>query len=175
MKTTTLEKKYLVTNKSTFPLEVARTNGSTIISTDGKKYIDLMMGWCVGNLGWGLDKLREVVREYDGPEYIYPGFHYKPWAELAGLLATIAPGDLKKCFRSTGGSESVETAMQIAMAYTGRKKFVSIRDAYHGNTIGALSIGATANREELRNLLPGCYHIDLPLDEKSLKKSRDKN
>jgi 4-aminobutyrate aminotransferase-like enzyme len=60
-----------------------------------------------------------------------------PWAQLAEMLARITPGKLAVSYRTTGGTESVEGALQIAMAYTGRGKFVSIEDSYHGNSIAA--------------------------------------
>jgi adenosylmethionine-8-amino-7-oxononanoate aminotransferase len=170
METATLEKKFLARKDSPFELEIAKTEGSYLVDTDGKEYIDLIMGWCVGNLGWANEEIKNTIRKYAGPDYVYPGFNYRSWAELAEMLSEMAPADLKICFRTTGGTESVETAMQIAMAYTGRKKFCSIEDSYHGNSIAALSIGASENHENIGNLLPGCLKIEKPLDEKALKK-----
>ena len=80
------------------------------------------------------------------------------------------PGKLAVSYRTTGGTESVEGALQIAMAYTGRGKFVSIEDSYHGNSIATMSIGASDNRETFKNLLPNCHKIEPPLDHKALGK-----
>jgi acetylornithine/succinyldiaminopimelate/putrescine aminotransferase len=99
------------------------------------------MGWCVGNFGWARPELRRRVRAFDGPDYVYPEYAYKHWHELAQLLVGLAPEGLTRCCRATGGSEAVELALQAAMLRTGRKKFVAIEDAYHGNTLGALSVG----------------------------------
>ena len=79
----------------------------------------------------------------------------------------VAPGKLKKSFRATGGTEAVEIALQVAMVYTRRRKFISIEDSYHGNSIATLSIGAgtsPGNRTRYKNLLPNCLKIKPPLD-----------
>jgi adenosylmethionine-8-amino-7-oxononanoate aminotransferase len=170
MSTLTSHTDSLARSQEAEELDVKRTEGVYFIDNNGRQYLDFMSGWCVGNLGWAHEKVRRAVREYNGPDYVPPGFIYRPWDELAEMLADIAPGKLSKCFRTTGGSESVDTAMQIAMAYTGRKKFVSIEDSYHGNSIGPLSIGATESKDELGGLLPGCLKIETPLDEKAAGK-----
>lgn len=56
------------------------------------------------------------------------------------------------------------------MAYTGRAKFVSIEDSYHGNSIATMSVGASDNHETFPNLLPNCRKIELPLDRNALGK-----
>jgi acetylornithine/succinyldiaminopimelate/putrescine aminotransferase len=149
-------------------LQVARAEGSFVFDDEGKKYVDFMMGWCVGNFGWGNAVLLKAAAQFKGPDYVYPGFSYAPWTELASLLVSISPGALKKCFRATGGSEAVDLALQAAMLHTGRSKFVSLEGSYHGNTIGALSIGAAEHRKECKNLLSRCYKLKPPLNAKSL-------
>lgn len=72
------------------------------------------------------------------------------------------PGDLTHCFRATGGSEAVDLALQAAMVHTGRRKFISIEGSYHGNTIGALSVGS-GDRNIVPNLLSSCHRIKPPL------------
>jgi 4-aminobutyrate aminotransferase-like enzyme len=86
------------------------------------------------------------------------------------LLASIVPGELQKSIRATGGTEAVEAAMQIAMLYTGRRKFLSVEGSYHGNSIGTLSIGSSENREQFKNLLPNCIKIKPPLDNNAADK-----
>jgi adenosylmethionine-8-amino-7-oxononanoate aminotransferase len=170
MDTKKAEKKFFYRSESPLDIEVEKVDGNYIYSADGKKYLDLVMGWCVGNLGWGNQQIREAIHTYNGPDYVYPQMRYSGWTELSSLLAAITPGDLEVSFRTTGGSESVDTAMQIAMAYTGRRKFVSIEDSYHGNTLGPLSIGASSNRENIEMLLPNCNKIDKPLNETTISK-----
>jgi acetylornithine/succinyldiaminopimelate/putrescine aminotransferase len=134
-------KRFLVQNGGTADIEVARARGSYVYDARGRKYIDFIMGWCVGNFGWGRPALRHRVHTFRGPDYIYPEYAYKPWRELAQLLVGLAPDGLTRCCRATGGSEAVELALQAAMLHTGRRKFVAVEDAYHGNTLGALSVG----------------------------------
>jgi acetylornithine/succinyldiaminopimelate/putrescine aminotransferase len=134
-------KRFLVQNEGDADIEVARTRGNYIYDARGRKYIDFMMGWCVGNFGWRRPHLRRRIHTFRGPDYIYPGYTYKPWRELAELLVGLAPEGLTRCCRATGGSEAVELALQAAMLHTGRRKFVALEDAYHGNTLGALSVG----------------------------------
>jgi adenosylmethionine-8-amino-7-oxononanoate aminotransferase len=170
MKVKNTRKENLISNESGYDLEVSKTEGNFLTDSSGKKYIDLTMGWCVGNLGWGMNEIEKAIENFKGPHYIYPGFKYKPWEKLADLLTSVTPGDLTKVYRTSGGTESVDTAMQIAMACTGRTKFVSVEGSYHGNSIATLSIGDSENREKFKGLLPGCDKIDPPLDEKALKK-----
>jgi acetylornithine/succinyldiaminopimelate/putrescine aminotransferase len=134
-------KPFLVQNEGSADIEVARARGNYLYDARGRKYIDFMMGWCVGNFGWTRPNLRRQIRAFRGPDYVYPGYAYKPWRELAELLVGLAPEGLTRCCRATGGSEAVELALQAAMLHTGRRKFVALEDAYHGNTLGALSVG----------------------------------
>jgi acetylornithine/succinyldiaminopimelate/putrescine aminotransferase len=147
---------------------VARGKGSYLFDTRGKRYVDFVMGWCVGNFGWGDPELERRIARYRGPDYVYPDYRYPPWEELAGLLSRIAPGDLTKCFRATGGSEAVELAIQAAMLHTKRHAFVSLEESYHGNTFGAMSVAGSEYREKFPRLLPNCHKIKPPLDENAL-------
>jgi adenosylmethionine-8-amino-7-oxononanoate aminotransferase len=167
MSTKQKQKKYFA-EESTAEVEIKRSAGSFVYDTKGKKYIDFLMGWCVGNMGWGNEVTAKAIQNFKGPDYVYPGLLYKPWTELAELLAEITPGKLGKSYRTTGGTESVETAMQIAMVYTGRKKFISIEGSYHGNSIATLSLGDSESNKDFPNLLPHCMKLKPPLNEAAL-------
>jgi 4-aminobutyrate aminotransferase-like enzyme len=166
--TVTRSERRLLARDMPSELEVARSSGSFLFDTRGRKYVDFVMGWCVGNLGWGHGDAAKALARFTGPDYVYPGYSYRRWTELAALVASIAPGTLRKCFRATGGSEAVDIALQAAMVHTGRQKFVSLEDSYHGNSIGGLSVGASDNRKSCPNLLPHCHKIPAPLDDKAL-------
>lgn len=129
------EDEHLAKSEEVKPLKIKDAERSYLISEEGKRYIDFSSGWCVGNLGWKHPQIEEAIRSFKGPNYVYPHFEYEPWNELAGLLSKITPGNLTKCFRATGGTEAVEIALQAAIAHTGRKEFIAIDDAYHGNSI----------------------------------------
>lgn len=170
MDTRTLDKNLIIRNESPEDIEIIGSWDSHLVTANGREYIDFLMGWCVGNSGWGNKEIKKSISRFAGPAYVYPYLLYRPWTELAELLVAITPGKLKKCFRTTGGTESIEAAMQIAMCYTGRYKFISIEGSYHGNSIGALSIGASESRKQFKNLLPNCFKVETPLDAKALKK-----
>lgn len=151
-------------------LEVSRLEGGFLFDNKGKKYVDFVAGWCVGNLGWSNPDLVREIQRFKGPDYVYPDYSYKGWTELANLLASISPGKLTKSFRATGGSEAIDLAMQAALVHTRRRAFISIEDSYHGNSLAGLSIGASDNREQCPNLLRYCYKVSPPLDETALQK-----
>lgn len=150
-------------------VEVSKSDDDYLVGSDGTRYIDFAAGWCVGNVGWSKEEIKRVLREFDGPEYVRPPYVYKGWIDLAKLLADITPRGLAKSFRATGGTEAVEIAMQAAMSYTKRHKFISIEGAYHGHSIGAMSIGSSDFRSWYKNLLPDCYKIKPPLDSNTVK------
>ena len=158
---------------------VTRAEGPYVFDRNGKRYLDFVMGWCVGHLGWGGREIRAAMRKFSGPAYVKPYYQYEAWGALAQLLAEITPGKLRRSFRATGGTEAVEIALQVAMLYKGRGRFVSIEGSYHGNSIGTISIADSENRKTYKNLLPNCRKIDPPLDRaaaervETLLKKRD--
>ena len=162
------DQRYMGRDSAPEDIQVVGSRGSHLQGADGRRYVDFTAGWCVGNLGWDVREIRARLRRFKGPDYVHPGHLYGPWTELARQLADITPGRLQKSYRATGGTEAVEIALQLAMAATGRSKFVSIEDSYHGNSLGTMSVGGSAYREDLPNLLRGCLKIKPPLDAKAL-------
>ncbi|MBV8543683.1 MAG: aspartate aminotransferase family protein, partial [Acidobacteria bacterium] len=162
-----LDRKYLGRESAAQDIEVARTKGAFVYDARGKRYIDFLSGWCVGNFGWDNTAIAKPPARRR-PDYVYPDFLYRPWVELAQLLARITPGKLEKTYRATGGSEAVDIALQISMASTGRRKFVSLEGSYHGNTIGTVSVASTEWREPYPNLLSNCMTISPPLGERAI-------
>lgn len=170
MKVKELDKKFLIRDLPAKDLEIVKSDGNFLFDSKGRKYIDFLMGWCVGNIGWGNKEIKKRISQYKGPDYIKPVYLYKPWAELAELLSKITPGKLQKSFRATGGTEAVEIALQAAMSHTKKYKFISIEGSYHGHSIGAMSVGSSEFRSWYKNLLPDCYKIKPPLDDKAADK-----
>ena len=70
-------------------LQVSRARGSLLYDNHGREYVDFVMGWCVGNLGWHPPALELVAKRFDCPDYVFPGYSYRPWAELAALLPRL--------------------------------------------------------------------------------------
>lgn len=170
MNTQQKDKKFLGRDGEPRNMEVVCSEGNYIYDARGHKYIDFFMGWCVGNVGWGVKEILKKIKRFNGPDYVSPGYLYKPWTELAELLAKITPGKLMNSFRATGGTEAVEIALQAAMAHTKRYKFISIEGSYHGHSIGAMSVGSSDFRSWYKNLLSGCYKITPPLNTEAARK-----
>src|SRR5688572_12694630 len=97
-------KAHRVAREDSPELRLASSRGSYLFDARGRRYVDFLMGWCVGNFGWGNEALERPARKYRGPDYVYPGFDYPPWDELAELLISLVPEGLATCFRATGGS-----------------------------------------------------------------------
>jgi len=164
MNTIESDKRFLGRDIPAAPIEISGAKGSYLYGPRGEEYIDFLMGWNVGNIGWNQEEVNCEIRKFAGPNYINPNYLYQPWSELAELLAKVTPGNLEKSFRVTGGTEAVETALQAAMTYTKRSKFLSIEGSYHGHSIGAMSVGMSDFRSHYSNLLPGCLKLSVPLD-----------
>ncbi|HEU4683320.1 MAG TPA: aspartate aminotransferase family protein [Nitrospira sp.] len=163
------ETMYLGRDPIPLNLDMVGAEDSVVFDREGRRYVDFVMGWCVGNLGWSQPDIQAAIKQSRSPAYVHPSYLYEPWVELAESLAVIAPGKLKKSYRATGGTEAVEIAMQVAMTATKRHKFVSIEGSYHGNSIAAMSIGASEYRAQYEKLLPGCYKVKAPLDSRAVK------
>ncbi|HEX7831497.1 MAG TPA: aspartate aminotransferase family protein [Thermoanaerobaculia bacterium] len=161
-----LDRRFLGRESEPEEISVARTEGCYVYDERGKRYIDFLSGWCVGNFGWSNSEITKRPRRRR-PDYVNPEYLYRPWVELAQLLAEITPGKLEKSYRATGGSEAVDIALQIAMVSTGRRKFVSVEGSYHGNTIGTISVAATDGREPYPNRLSNCLTIAPPLGRRA--------
>lgn len=142
MKTKHPEHKYLGKHSEPDETEIVKERGNYFYDSNGKRYIDFVMGWCVGNFGWNNPEIKKRLQKYHGPDYVTPHHMYKNWDELAHRLESIAPGNLKKSFRATGGTEAVELALSAAMIMTRRSKFISVEHAYHGNSIAARCVGS---------------------------------
>jgi acetylornithine/succinyldiaminopimelate/putrescine aminotransferase len=147
--------------------EVAGTQGVWVLDRQGRRHLDFFAGWCVGNLGWARREIVARMRAFRGPTYLSPHFRYEGWEELARRLAALAPGRLRRCHRAVGGTEAVEVALQTAMAHTGRRRFLSLDGAYHGNSLAARMVGDASERRTFGDLLPGAK-LALPLDDEAL-------
>src|SRR5215472_10229489 len=122
------------------PVEV-RARGTTIWDQNGKAYLDFAGGYGVFTLGHSHPDVLAAVREQmDLMSLSGKTMFNVMLGRAARRLAEIAPGDLQISFWCNSGTEAIEGAIKLARAATGRTKIVSTIDAYHGKTIGALSI-----------------------------------
>ena len=135
--------------------------GNHFVDIHGKKYIDLLGGYGVYNVGHRHPKVVKAVTDQLRRQALHSQELLEPFrASLAKLLADIAPGDLQYSFFGSSGAEAVEGAMKLAMLHTGRKSFIAAVGAFHGKTLGALSVTARAKfRQPFLPILPDAYHV----------------
>ncbi len=142
---------------------IERGEGAYVFDDTGRRYLDGLAGLFVSNIGHGRSELAAAGATQASSLAYFPlwSFGHQPGIDLAAKLAELAPGDLNRVFFTTGGGEAVESAWKLAIQYftligqPERRKVVSRRYAYHGTTIGALSItGIPAIREPFEPLLP---------------------
>ena len=152
---------------------IERGEGCYIWDTEGNRYLDALAALYCVNIGYGpWPEIAEAAREQLErlPFFMnWVGFATPPSLELAEKLTELVPIDVGRIFFVSGGSEAVEAALKLARQYhrlrgeATRYKFVSRRSAYHGTTLGALSInGFPPLRREFEPLLPGCLRAPLP-------------
>src|SRR5262245_49123214 len=143
---------------------IVRGDGAYVWDTNGKRYVDGLAGLFVVNAGHGRQELAEAAAKQASELAYFPLWSYAhPKAiELAERIATLTPGNLNRVFFTTGRSEAVESAWKLARAYFKRKgeplrhKVVSRYVAYHGTSMGALSItGIPPFRVDFEPLVPG--------------------
>src|ERR687895_591319 len=147
---------------------IVRGDGCYLEDANGKRYLDALAGLFSVNIGYGfgeeigqaaLAQMREL------PFYTNWSYAHPHAVELAAEVASLAPGDLNRVFFVSGGSEAVESAWKLARQYYAargerRWKAVSRRIAYHGTTMGALSINGVAGlRAPFEPLVPDVVHV----------------
>lgn len=146
----------------------ARGEGVYIFDQMGKSYLDASGGAAVSCLGHSHPAIKAALHEQiDQLAYAHTGFFTTEAAQqLADKLVAAAPGQLEHVYFVSGGSEAVESALKLARQYfvekgeTQRARFISRKQSYHGNTLGALSVGGNAlRREPFSPLLMPVEHI----------------
>jgi adenosylmethionine-8-amino-7-oxononanoate aminotransferase len=147
---------------------IERGEGAYVWDSHGKRYLDGLSGLFVVQAGHGRHEMADASAKQAAELAYFPLWSYAhPTAiELAERLANYAPGDINRVFFTTGGSEAVESAWKLARQYfratgePGRFKVLSREIAYHGTTMGALSInGVTAIKSVFEPLVPGSIRV----------------
>ena len=136
--------------------EAASGDGVYIVDAGGKRYIDASGGAAVSCLGHSDADVRRAIKEQvDAIAYAHTAFFTsRPAEELAELLIAAAPADVEWVYFMSGGSEAMEAALKMARQYfveigePERHRFIARRQSYHGNTLGALSVGGNEKRRE---------------------------
>ncbi|MFT3846644.1 MAG: aminotransferase class III-fold pyridoxal phosphate-dependent enzyme [Lacibacter sp.] len=150
------------TSPAPLALEIVKAEGCMLFDADGKKYIDLIAGISVCNVGHRHPKVIEAIQQ-QLEQYmhllVYGEFVQSPQVQYAKLLTSHLPASLNSVYFTNSGAEAVEGAMKLAKRVTGRTEIVAFKNSYHGSTQGALSIiGDEYWRNAYRPLLPGIEH-----------------
>jgi adenosylmethionine-8-amino-7-oxononanoate aminotransferase len=131
------------------PLKVVGGHGSRIVLEDGRELIDCISSWWVNLHGHGHPRIAEAIhtQALELEHVIFAGFTHEPAERLSAALADMLPGNLSRVFFSDDGSTAVETALKMAYQYwvnlgERRPTFIAFEGAYHGDTFGAMSVGA---------------------------------
>lgn len=151
------------TTSSPIGIEIANAQGCYMYSPDGKRYIDLISGVAVSNVGHCHPKVVAAVQE-QASKYmhlmVYGEYIQSPQVQYAEMLTKLLPPTLNNIYYVNSGSEAVEGALKLAKRYTGRGEIIHTTNAYHGSTHGAISImGNEEFRYAFRPLLPGTRAI----------------
>ncbi len=144
---------------------IERGEGCYVWDTDGNEYLDALAGLFCTNLGHGRSDLAAAAAKQMDRLGFHPnwGFAHPSAIEAASMIAAVAPGDLDRVFFVSSGSEAVESALKFARCHhlangdEQRYKVISRRWAYHGTTLGALTLTGIPNlRDPYLPMLPDC-------------------
>lgn len=152
-----------MTSDTPMGLEITHAEGNYLVDVNGKKYLDLISGIAVSNLGHGNEKIKKAVIDQVNQNMhlmVYGEYIQSPQVKLAERLTSLLPGELNSVYFVNSGSEAVEGALKLAKRFTGRTEMISYKNAYHGSTQGALSIiGNEEYKNSFRPLLPDIKQI----------------
>lgn len=155
------------------PKIITESSGVSIKDIDGHQVVDAVGGLWNVNLGYSCQPIKDAITaQLDKLPYYstFRGTTNDAAIELSYELSEFFAEDgVSRAFYTSGGSDSVETALRLARQYhklrgeSGRTKFLSLKKGYHGTHMGGASVNGNANfREAYEPLLPGCFHIPAP-------------
>ena len=145
---------------SPYPLgmEVSYARGSYIFDTNNKKYLDFVAGVSACTLGHQPSRVNQAIKDQlDKYSHVmvYGEYSQSPSVKYCKLLASLLPSSLNKTYLVNSGTEAIEGALKLARRTTGRSQLISCHNAYHGNTMGSLSVMGFEERKRIfRPLIP---------------------
>jgi len=142
---------------------LASAQGSWIQDLEGRRYLDFH-GNNVHQVGFGHPRVVAAIKQQlDELSFCTRRYTCRPAIELAARLASLTPGDLNRVLFAPGGTSAIGMALKLARVATGKFKFVSMWEAFHGASLDAISVGGEAVfRKGIGPLLPGCEHVPPP-------------
>jgi 4-aminobutyrate aminotransferase len=147
-----------------YPLVVKQGRGMVIEDVDGNRFLDFMAGIAVASTGHSHPKVVRAI-EAQAQNFLHvcgSDFYYEPMVDLVEKLSNIAPGSApKKVFLTNSGTEAIEAAFKLARYTTKRKHVVAFLGAFHGRTMGSLSLTASrsSHRAHFTPLVPDVHHL----------------
>ena len=168
---------------SPLPAAVVDTEGVYMTLADGQRIIDGLASWWTACHGYNhphiIAQVERQLRQM--PHVMFGGINHEPGLRLATRLAEILPGDLNRVFFSDSGSVAVEVALKIAVQYwlnrgeQGRTKFLSFRNAYHGDTTGAMAVCDPVNsmHAHFKGFLHKQFTQDIPKTAEDVNQLND--
>ncbi len=150
-----------------YPLVVDRAAGAVMQDIDGNRFLDFTAGIAVCSTGHCHPRVVRAIQEQAGRLLHMSGtdFYYEPQRDLCRKLASLAPGPgPKRVFLCNSGAEAVEAALKLARYHTGRHRVIAFEGAFHGRTLGALSLTGSKpiQRRGFGPLVPGVSRIEFP-------------
>jgi acetylornithine/LysW-gamma-L-lysine aminotransferase len=142
-------------------IDLVRGNGTTLVDSNGREYVDLVSNYGVNLLGHAHPGVTAAITEQAARlTNAHQSFGSPVRDDFLAVLQTLLPGELSRACFVNSGSEAVEVAIKLARVATGRTRTVAMRRGYHGRTYGALSLTTQpAYRDPFAPLLPGVSHI----------------
>jgi 4-aminobutyrate aminotransferase len=147
-----------------YPLVVKQAQGMVVEDVDGNSFLDFMAGIAVASTGHSHPRVVQAIAE-QAKKFLHicgSDYYYEPMVELAEKLNRLAPGSApKKVFFTNSGAETVEAAFKLARYHTKRQHVIAFHGAFHGRTLGALSLTASraSHRAHFGPLIPGVHHV----------------
>ena len=156
------------------PIPVRCGKGVWLEDYEGKRYLDAISSWWTNLFGHANERISGAVADQAGrlEHVMLAGFTHEPAIAVAERLAALAPSGLTRCFYADNGSAAIEVALKMSFHYwlnrgrSGKRRFLTLNNSYHGETLGALSVGdVPLYRETYQPLLlpvitvpsPDCY------------------
>ena len=156
---------------SPYPLgmEVSHAVGSYIYDTNAKKYLDFVAGVSACALGHQHPRVNQAIKDQlDKYSHVmvYGEYSQSPAVQYCKLLASLLPAPLDKTYLVNSGTEAIEGALKLARRTTGRSQLISCHNAYHGNTMGSMSVMGFEERKQIfRPLIPDVDFITFNNEE----------
>ena len=145
-------------------IDIAKAKGSFITDKNGKRYLDFVAGVSACSVGHCNDEVIEAIEKQSRlymHVMVYGEFITEPTLNLAKLLSENLPDNLNCTYFTNSGTEALEGAMKLARRFTGRKKIIAAKNAYHGSTMGALTLmGLEDRKKPFEPLIPEVEFIN---------------